>query len=207
MSVRPGTPPDDSLTALAADLPRFATAQPEGPALLDRAMNRLNEPEAQGLVPHEIYVLELRDVLERFGLNRARPAGWRYLLRGAPTAPLAILAADVQVAAGGRYRMHALDQGAFPRRTMMAFARLQQDPRVPQHDFVLRLLLFPAGRLRSIWLRAADRPGFDDDLFYPLNDPLKPAGEPPDILVTHDQMEEMLYAVARAVDTNDAEAR
>jgi hypothetical protein len=199
MSLQPGNPPSESRTALAADLPRFASNQPESAAILNGTLSILNGPDAQGLLPHEIYAIELQDVRNGGGLQSARSIGWRYLLPGALNAPLA---ADVQ-STGGGHRLSVLDRGIFPRHTVSALETLQQDGRVQAQDFVLRLLIFPAARFRSIWLKAVARPDYRDDLFYPLNDPARPSGDVPTDVMSYEQFEPMLSALARGIDVRN----
>lgn len=196
MSLQPGNPPSESRVALASDLPRFASNQPESAAILNGTLSILNGPDAQGLLPHEIYVLELLDIRGGGGLQNARSIGWRYLLPGALNAPLA---ADVQ-SSGGSHHLSVLDRGVFPRHTVTALEMLQQDARVQAQDFVLRLLAFPAARFRAIWLKAAARTDYLDDLFYALNDPARPSVEALGEIIPYEPFEIRLRALARDVD-------
>ena len=93
--------------------------------------------------------------------------------------------------------------GATALTTLRAVQRLERDPSIQDGSSELRLLLFPAGRSRSLWLADETTPDHERDQFYPLNDPLRPSPQVPNILLDAQGMRDWLQRVASAVDSKN----
>jgi hypothetical protein len=150
------------------------------------------------LFPHQVFALELNDVRAGLGVSAARPTAWRYLIGAGSPLPQA---ADVRMEPGGGYKVEAVRSGATPTATMRAVQQLQSDPRIQNRSYEVRLLLFPAARMRSLWLADEAAPSHEQDLFYPLNNPQVPAQDTPNVLLDYRGMTEWLAQLAAAIDT------
>jgi hypothetical protein len=104
---------------------------------------------------HEVYTARLDALADGHGLDAATDrAGWRMLVehRGDVVA-----AAEVPAAGGGRATPQGqMNRGAFVRSTVDAITSAEQEDRVRDSDFALRLLRVPALHLTALWLRGTD---------------------------------------------------
>lgn len=201
MSLKFGEPPNASVTTLAQDLTRFAGVS--GGADFD-SIETVRESAAAAspvaLLPHEVFALELNDIRAGQGIAAARPVAWRYLIGTESGSPQV---ADVRAEPGGIHALEAVRGGSTPVQTLNAVERLQRDPRVEGGSYEMRLLLFPAARLRSLWLADLDVPDHGRDLFYLLNNPMSPTQLPSETLLDYPSMLEWLRQLAVRVDTRD----
>ena len=208
MPLKFGQPPTASVTGLADDLPRYSEAAGGAAAMqIESARLSAAADRSTDLFPHEVFALELDDVRAGLGVSAARPTAWRYLIGAGSALPQA---ADVRTEPGGGYKVEAVRSGSTPIATLRAVQQLQADPRVQNGSYEIRMLLFPAARLRSLWLAAdtqAPTPGHERDLFYPLNNPQLPTQDAPNMLLDYRGMSEWLVQLAASVDTKYPETR
>jgi hypothetical protein len=149
------------------------------------------------LLPHEVFAIQLDDIRGGIGIDAARAVAWRYLIGVDSGIPQI---ADVGEGPTG-HKVTAVRRGRSVGATVEAIQKLEADPRVANGSYEMRLLLFPAGRFRSLWLCDAAIPNHAGDLFYPLNDPIRGLPDPIGELLSYDQMNNLLTRVAKTVIT------
>jgi len=199
MPLKFGRPPSASVTGLAVGLSRFSEAAGGATAAqMETARVSAEADQPTDLFPHQVFALALDDVRAGLGVGAARPTVWRYLIGAGSTLPQA---ADVRADTGGSYKVEAVRSGATALATLRAVQQLRNDPRIQNGSYEIRMLLFPAARLRSLWLAEEATPSHELDLFYPLNNPQSPNQEPPNVLLDYRAMSEWLMQLAASVDT------
>jgi hypothetical protein len=110
--------------------------------------------------PHEVYVLDLPDVLGDDPLAAARLTGWRYLLSEQQEV---VSSAMTVLTDTGEHRFALFNSGPSVTGTVTALRTAADLPEVTAQDMRVRLLTVPALNLTSIWLH-----GEEADLLIPL---------------------------------------
>ncbi|MFE7548632.1 hypothetical protein [Streptomyces gardneri] len=110
--------------------------------------------------PHEVYVLDLPDVLGDDPLAGARLTGWRYLLSDQQQV---ISSAMTVLTDTGEHRFALFNRGPYVAGTVTALRTATDLPEVASQDMRVRLLTVPALNLTAIWLH-----GEEADLLIPM---------------------------------------
>ena len=141
--------------------------------------------------PHETFVLGLDDLLASPDLSRARPTGWRYLVRsgGEPVA-----AAHSAEPSPGEHVLAQVNEGPFVGATVEALTAAAGQ----EGSYVPRVLNIPALHAVALWLHD----GGDGDLLVPLAPfPLDvPTGQPMPAAELLSRLAESAGPVAEAAD-------
>jgi hypothetical protein len=140
MPVRVVEPPDAVRRAAAAHVHQLATPHGLFPALREVLLEELAL-----VAPHRIFTLGVDAVLGE-GLDRAVPAGWRYLV-----ADRNRIVASAELA-GDQGEAPSLNSGSFVASTASMIDELELKPEVARGDFELRLLKVPALYVVAAWL-------------------------------------------------------
>jgi hypothetical protein len=162
MAIIEAVPPDASVRALAAAMPRLTApslARLRQLPVERRTLARLpTESAAVAMAPpaispayaHPVYVLLLPDILAGRGLAAARLVSWRYLLmEGARSVASAEVNTDENHSHHSFATMHP---GEANQATLQAIAQMQDSPTAAAGDFELRLLRIPALTTVALWL-------------------------------------------------------
>jgi len=110
--------------------------------------------------PHQVFTMGLDDVLAGGGVDRAEPAGWRYLIEegGQP-----IASAETSAGPDGTQEVSRFVEGPFVAATDKALKIIRKLPKLEAAGFDLRLLRIPAVYQMALWLHSAE-----EDLLVPL---------------------------------------
>lgn len=151
------TPPQESLAALAAALPRLA-ASPAIAAQMQLTSSGINRfvaqraanPNAAPSVSAPLFVLGLADIAGSGGLAAARQTGWRHLLDAGTGAVLAETALR-----GATHVFAAVNESPFAQDMQARLAMLNHDPAVSAGSYQAALLQVPAMGVMALWLRGS----------------------------------------------------
>jgi hypothetical protein len=113
--------------------------------------------------PHEIFSLGLADLIAGRGLDAAKPAGWRYLVKDGEK--VLASAETVLGTTGNEHIFSAFNEGRFVASTAEAIGTARALPEVAKGSFELRYLQVPALYVSALWLHNAGGTG---DLLVPL---------------------------------------
>jgi hypothetical protein len=161
------TPPQESIAALAAALPRLA-ASPAIAARMQLTSSGVNRfvaqraanPNAAPSVSAPLFVLGLADVAGGGTLATARQIGWRHLLEAGTGAVLAETALH-----GATHVFAAVNESPFAQDMQARLAALHQDQTVAAGSYQAALLQVPAMGVMALWLRGS---AGSSDILVPL---------------------------------------
>lgn len=146
--------------------------------------------------PHEVYTMGLDDLRRSAALDSARPASWRFLLRGANGV---LAAAECARSADGDYQITTISEGKFVSATSRTLAALRSDARLEPAPFTPQILHIPALHAMAMWLRHEG----PDDLLVPMR-PF-PLDIPAGLLMSASDLLGRLQVLASRVDVEAAE--
>ena len=121
------------------------------------ALSRARAERLTLALPHPVYTLSLRDLVDGKRVRDARLVAWRYLGEADRT-PIA--SAEVVAAEGKRPRFSQFNEGPFVQSTAAAIDELQRRPELDETSYELRALQIPALYVVALWL--ADQGGERD---------------------------------------------
>lgn len=133
-----------------------------------RALTQANPLDVGLAAPHDVYSLGLDQLAAGASLDEARPVGRRFLVMEGERPVASAEVADPEDGSGFQ-----ANEGPFVAATADAIARAEEDPRLADGRYELRLLRVPALYLMALWLKDEDGGG---DLLIPL-DPAPPPFE------------------------------
>ncbi|MEV0566772.1 hypothetical protein [Dactylosporangium sp. NPDC050588] len=110
--------------------------------------------------PHQVFTLGADDIAAGGGLDRAEPAGWRYLVESAGQV---VASAETMPAPDGTQRFANVNEGPFVDATDKAMKVVRKLPKLEAAGFELRLLRVPSLYLTALWLHSPA-----EDLLVPL---------------------------------------
>jgi len=110
--------------------------------------------------PHQVFTMGLDDVTSGGALDKARPAGWRFLINegGRP-----IASAETMQNPDGTHEVTNTAEGPFVAATDSAVTAARDLPHLAADGYELRLLRIPALYIEALWLHATAA-----DLLVPL---------------------------------------
>ncbi len=127
------------------------------------AMQGATLPQMSATLPHQVYSLNLNDLVGADPLAKAQLVGWRHLITGGnQTAMAAEVACDDR---GGSLRFSHLHEGPLVGGLAQALVAAEHAPEVNQGSYEVRVLRIPSIYVMSLWLKA-DAP--NTDLFIPV---------------------------------------
>lgn len=183
MSILFSTPPDEASQAVASNLQRVS----DRPQVDARGLGGAAAAEVTPTMPHGVYVLGLKDVLNGKLPDDLAPSGWRYILSGGSE----VACAETQVR-GNAHKFSGFNSGPYVSSTVDALQRVTDLPMVKEENLTLRMLRIPALHLTALWLH-----GENQDIFTPL----EPA--PPSVSANKQYQAAELFAALRS----EAESR
>ncbi|SRR5438445_656150 len=154
-------PPQDSLAALRDALGALA----ERGQFSARGLRRARPEQLSATVPHQVFVLGLRDAADGAVLDRAQPVGWRYLLE---VEQEVVASAETRSLEDGRHSFSLVNDGPFVRGTVEALALAESVADKEEGAVELRLLHVPALYLMSVWLRPSGAEEAEGGRFIPI---------------------------------------
>ncbi|MFC0097690.1 hypothetical protein ACFFKH_09130 [Micromonospora marina] len=156
MQINLPEPPRGMSDKVKSKLHRFAN---EG-RFAGKGLRGTNKDSLDVSTPHQVFTLGLDDVLAGGGIDRAQPAGWRYLVEqaGQPVA-----SAETTAGPDGSQEVSQFTEGPFVDATDKALKVVRKLPKLEAAGFELRLLRIPAVYQMALWLHSAK-----EDLLVPL---------------------------------------
>jgi hypothetical protein len=117
----------------------------------------------QVMQSHQVFTLDLTDLVAGRGLQAARPSGWRFLIQDGEK----VVAAAETVVTGisAEHLFSGFSEGPFAPSTADAIRTAQRLPDVERGEFELRLLRVPALYFMAVWVYDTGGKG---DLLLPL---------------------------------------
>lgn len=156
MSIQFSTPPPEASQAVVSKLRSVR----EQPVTNVRGLGGVVSGQATPTMPHEVYVLGLRDVLSGRLPDNFRPSGWRYILQAGGSA---VSSAETQATGGATQQFSEFNSGPYVAATVQTLDRMASLPQIRGKNLTARLLRIPALHLTALWLH-----GEDEDVFVPL---------------------------------------
>ena len=101
--------------------------------------------------PHQVYTVELEEIINKRLLSAAQPAAWRYLLID-NSKKTAVLEADLVENDDGEIQFNGLYQSPFSYSTVKALESAENLTAVRNNDFEIRFLKVPAVYFAALWL-------------------------------------------------------
>jgi hypothetical protein len=149
-------PPDEVQAEVETGLHRLTMERGFSSPLLQQP----EQARLQVAAPHETYTIQLSELRQGAGLDRAQPVGWRYLLlREGEVAGTVDVVRDER----GAYHFAQVSTGPFVNATDEALRELRSNPYLRERQWRLRLLNVPALYAMHLWLGAET-----EDLLVPL---------------------------------------
>ncbi|WP_117208731.1 hypothetical protein [Allorhizocola rhizosphaerae] len=149
-------PPNGAPDDVRSKLRKFA----EEGKFTGKALHGARKEQLDVSTPHQVFTMGLDDVLAGGGVDRARPAGWRYLIEEAGQ-PIA--SAETSAGPDGTQEVSQFTEGPFVAATDKAMKIVRKLPKLEAAGFELRLLRIPAVYQMALWLHSAE-----EDLLVPL---------------------------------------
>ncbi|NGM16250.1 hypothetical protein O3597_14250 [Verrucosispora sp. WMMA2044] len=148
--------PPNSVADVRSKLHKFAD---EG-KFASRALRSARKEQLDVSTPHQVFTMGLDSVLAGGGVDRAEPAGWRYLIEdgGQPVA-----SAETTTGPDGTEEVAQFTEGPFVAATDKAMKIIRKLPKLTASGFELRLLRIPAVYQMALWLHSDN-----EDLIVPL---------------------------------------
>lgn len=146
--------------------------------------------------PHQVFTLDLSDLVTGKGLDAARPTGWRYLVQEGDKV---LASAETVAGPRGEQVFSAFNESRFVASSASAIRAVREIPEVEQDDFELWLLNVPGLYVLALWLHGAQGKG---DLLVPLApSPVEtPAGKPVAAAVLLKELADKAQAPIEAAD-------
>lgn len=160
-------PPPGVLDKVRSKLHAFA----DGSKFSTKALRGARKGQLDLSTPHQIFTMGLDDITTGAGLDRAQPAGWRYLIEDGGQL---IASAESTLAPDGTHEVSQFTEGPFVAETDKAVKAVRKLPQLEAAGFELRLLRIPALYVMALWLHAPAT-----DLLVPLApSPIRKEGKP-----------------------------
>jgi hypothetical protein len=123
----------------------------DGAKFTTRALSAARKDQLALSTPHQVFTMGLDDVTSGGGLDRAQPAGWRFLIEesGQP-----IASAETTLFPDGTHEVSQTTEGPFVAATDKAVKAVRNLPHLEAGSFELRLLRIPALYVWALWLHA-----------------------------------------------------
>jgi hypothetical protein len=132
----------------------------DGAHFSTRGLSAARKDQLALSTPHQVFTMGLDDITSGGGLDRARPAGWRFLIHEGGRL---IASAETTLLPDGTHEVSQTNEGPFNSATDNAVKAVQNLPELKPVDFELRLLRVPALYVVALWLHAPST-----DLMVPL---------------------------------------
>lgn len=124
--------------------------------------------------PHQVFTLDLTDLVAGKGLDAARPTGWRYLVQEGDNT---LASAETVAGPKGEQVFSAFNESRFVDSSAKALRAVEEAPEVAQGGFELRLLNVPGLYVQALWFHETQGRG---DLLQPLApSPVETPGDKP----------------------------
>lgn len=124
--------------------------------------------------PHQVFTLDLTDLVAGKGLDAARPTGWRYLVQEGDNT---LASAETVAGPRGEQVFSAFNESRFVDSSAKALRAVEETPEVAQGGFELRLLNVPGLYVQALWFHETQGRG---DLLQPLApSPVETPGDKP----------------------------
>jgi hypothetical protein len=131
-----------------------------------RGLRKARPEQLTATVPHQVFVLGLDSVAaEGEALERAQPAGWRYLLE---VDKQVVASAETRLQEGERHSFSHVNDGPFVRGTVEALAVADSLRDETASETELRLLHVPGLYLMGLWLRPSGTADAERSRFIPI---------------------------------------
>jgi len=135
------------------------------------ALRRARKEELALSNPHQVFTMGLNDITSGGGLDRAQPAGWRFLIeQGGRT----IASAETTLLPDGTHEVSSTSEGQPTVATDSAVKAVRNLPELKADGFELRLLRIHGLYMLALWLHSPAK-----DLLVPLApSPIGKEGKP-----------------------------
>jgi hypothetical protein len=166
MPIESPAPPPQAAAAVQQSFRALAERGFQSPVL------RAADPARLALTePHEVFVIEARDLAAGRGLDAAKSTRWRYLVAEGNQ----IIAAASAIAPGqtNANAFSHISEGPFVKSTAEAIALVRSLPNLSGANYTIRVLQIPALNMMALWLHPT---AGDGDLLVVL--PPSPVGVP-----------------------------
>jgi hypothetical protein len=150
-------------------------------------------------IPHQVFNLTLEDARSAEGIDRARPAGWRYLLA---VGDRVVASAETHTDDGEQQVFSHVNAGPFVEGTVEALAVAERFADTDEPSMELRLLNVPAVYLMAVWLHSQQASNVEG-VFIPVAP--APSGLEPSKVYQAKEFAALLRELAQAIPELDPE--